>query len=120
MNIFLICPVRNVNPEFRERLDRFVAALERDECKVYYPPRDTDQNDDTGLRICKDNRAALWNADIVYFTWDGQSQGCLFDAGMAFAFGKKIIIVEGFVPKEMKTGKSFINMIMDWELNGAY
>lgn len=114
MNIFLICPVRNVLPEYKDGIDAQVTQLEQQGHKVYYPARDTNQDDPTGLNICNQNRQAIENADVIYVIWDGKSQGVLFDLGMAFAMKKKIRTITGYMPS-MSNGKSFQNMIYAWE-----
>lgn len=104
-NAFLICPVRGVDQtQTAER----VRALEADGWTVHWPPRDTNQDDAIGLRICRDNCAAIKKADTVFVIWDGLSQGCLFDLGIAFAFGKTITPLS--LPPRTE-GKSFQNMI---------
>jgi nucleoside 2-deoxyribosyltransferase len=106
MKTFLICPVRGHDmSETQEVVDR----LEYAGFDVYWPPRDTDQTDPIGLQICKDNRAAIEEADIVHIVWDGKSTGSLFDLGMAFALGKPVIPIS--LPPETEH-KSFQNMIM--------
>jgi len=105
---FLICPVRGHDPQ---ELDDIVKGLENSGYKVHYPPRDTNQVDNTGFMICSDNLNAIRQADVIHLVWDGISQGCLFDLGMAFALGKKLIIIS--VP-ELTTGKSFQNMANVW------
>src|SRR5690348_9799883 len=90
MKSFLICPVRGIDPATHEET---VRRLEGEGYVVHWPPRDTDQIDDTGLRICRDNMAAIAAADVVHVIWDGKSQGCLFDLGVAFALAKRIIPV---------------------------
>ena len=105
---FLICPVRGYDQTETERI---VKDLESQGYEVHYPARDTNQNDDTGYRICSDNKAAIIAADVVHFVWDGKSQGCLFDLGMAFALGKRVIPLE--MP-ESTIGKSFQNMVTKW------
>jgi len=105
---FLICPVRGHDPD---ELAELVADLESQGYKVHWPPRDTDQDDTTGLRICRDNLAAISKADVVFFYWDGKSQGSLFDLGMAFALDKKVIPIS--LPPATE-GKSFQNMVMEW------
>lgn len=87
---FLICPVRGYN------LADWMVVVQKLEgfgWKVHYPPLDTNQDDPVGLRICQDNFAAISRANVVFIIWDGISKGCLFDLGMAFALGKRIIWV---------------------------
>jgi len=105
---FLICPVRGHSAGETAAV---VKRLEDKGWEVHWPHRDTDQDDSTGLRICIDNRKAIKDADAVHVIWDGKSQGCLFDLGMAFAFGKPLIIIS--IP-EVDCGKSFQNMMMAW------
>jgi hypothetical protein len=105
---FLICPVRGHG---MGETASIVDNLEKDGWDVYWPPFDTDQDDDTGLRICQDNLAAIKDRPYIHFIWNGESQGCLFDLGMAFALGKKVIVVS--IP-ELTEGKSFQNMVTEW------
>lgn len=106
---FFICPVRGAD---QTKVSKIVANLESDGWDVYYPPLDTDQNDSTGYRICIDNLAAIKNAEMIFIYWDGKSQGCLFDAGMAFALDKPITIIG--IPM-LDSGKSFQAMFTEWE-----
>jgi hypothetical protein len=92
MRIFLICPVRGITPEEKAATEKYVSELESASNIVHWPPRNTDQNDPIGLRICQDNRQAIVDATEVHVWWNGQSQGSLFDLGMAFALNKKIIL----------------------------
>lgn len=108
--MFLICPVRGHDPK---ELESIVDELEK-EYWVYFPPRDTNQIDHTGYRICQDNLRAIKAADVVGIVWDGKSQGVLFDAGMAFALGKKIKVIN--VP-DLLGSKSFQDMFTEWETN---
>ena len=105
---FLICPVRGYEQTETEKIVKY---LEGQGYQVYYPARDTNQNDDTGYRICSDNKAAIIDADVVHFVWDGKSQGCLFDLGMAFALNKRVFPVS--MP-ELTGGKSFQDMVARW------
>lgn len=113
MKIFLICPVRDANKEQLEKLDNYIATLESSGHKVHYPKRDTNQNDETGFRICSQNADAIKNSDEVHIFFDPSSQGSLFDLGVAFAFSKKLIIanIDELTPT---VGKSFTNMILEW------
>ena len=108
MKTFLICPVRG--HDMQETIE-IVNALEKEGYKVHWPPCDTDQIDQTGLRICQDNRMAILEADVIHFVWDGKSQGCLFDLGMAFMANKRVIPI--MIP-ELTDGKSFQNMVNEW------
>lgn len=108
MKTFLICPVRGIDPETQREV---VGSLEANGLLVHWPPRDTAQDDPTGLRICSDNLKAIRAADVVHVIWDGKSQGCLFDLGMAFALGKWVIPLD--LP-DFTDGKSFQNMVMAW------
>lgn len=115
MKIFLICPVRNATWEQLAAMATWINRAEALEGhKVYYPARDTDQNDPIGYRICADNRHALENADRVAVFFDKESQGSLFDLGMAFALRKPIEIVNKS-EIEPTEGKSFTNMLLEWE-----
>ena len=89
----------------------YVSSLEAEGIRVYWPPRDTDQDDPIGLRICSDNRAAMEGADVVRVVWDPESQGSLFDLGMAFAMRKPIYLVnrKDIKPTEKK---SFTNLLL--------
>ena len=105
---FLICPVRGHDPQ---EYANVVARLEGEGWVVHWPPRDTDQNDETGYRICADNRAAIEAAERVFVVWDGKSQGGLFDLGIAWALRKPITVIEAPEPTE---GKSYQNMMRKW------
>lgn len=105
---FLICPVRGRNPA---SWAAEVAKLEADGWAVHWPPRDTDQNDPIGLTICRTNAEAIRVADAVHIIWDGQSQGSLFDLGVAFALDKPLYVIDVPAPSE---GKSFQNMMRAW------
>lgn len=115
MNIFLIAPVRGISENYRDGVAAQVAQLEALGNEVYWPMRDTTQQDPTGYRICQDNLAAIKAADAVFVMWDGNSQGCLFDLGMTFALGKP---VRGIDLPRMSRHKSFQNMVYDWEERG--
>ena len=104
---FLICPVRGHEMSETESI---VRELEN-EYLVHWPPRDTNQIDETGYRICTDNMNAIKNADVVHIVWDGKSQGSLFDLGVAFALGKQLIPIS--LPADTD-GKSFQNMMNEW------
>lgn len=115
MTIFLISPVRNVTKEEREKIEKYVAELERQGHAVHWPERDTNQNDKIGLRICRDNQWAIMNAREVHIWWQWtekrKSTGSLFDFGIAFALNKKILLAN---PDEVQPTpeKSFNNVLL--------
>lgn len=105
---FLICPVRGRDAhEFADA----VASLEAEGYDVHWPTRDTNQGDQIGHRICRENAAAIAKADVVHVIWDGKSQGCLFDLGVAFALQKPLKIID--IP-ENTPGRSFQSMLRCW------
>jgi len=110
MKTFLICPVRGYDPT---KWKPYVDALEKYGFEVHWPPRDTPQDDPTGLQICKYNSVAIWEADVVHVIWDGKSTGVLFDLGMTFALGKRIVVLSLPDPSA-DDGKSFQKMIRAW------
>jgi len=114
MKGYIICPVRNITKEDKEKVENFVQSLEARGWEIHYPPRNTNQHDETGLMICTENRKAIENSDRVFLYWDGKSTGCLFDMGMAFAFNKPLTIL--YIPPDDGSGKSFLKMPRAWEL----
>ena len=58
----------------------------------YIPGRDTQQTKTTAFDILRANYIAMKHSALrVYVIWDGQSQGTIFDMGMAYALGKEIM-----------------------------
>jgi len=108
MKTFLICPVRGVTLEESRQIGEFVSELEN-RSSVYWPSRDTDQDDLIGLRICSDNRAAMIDCDQVFVWWNSESKGSIFDLGMSFALRKPIFLANRVTPTEQK---SFENVLL--------
>ena len=113
MKTFLICPIAGYDQTPTEEI---VANLEANGWDVHYPARDTNQDSDTGLECCEDNRKAIVNADVVHVVFDGKSRGCLFDMGMAFALQKPIIVID--MP-EIESGKCFERAIRKYSLKSS-
>lgn len=91
--IFIICPVRELTPEEDYFLQNYISGLENRNCKVHYPPRDTNQNDPVGLNICTENRLAIINSDEVQIYYTSKSKGTPFDLGMTFMAEKPLYII---------------------------
>lgn len=120
MHIFVICTVRlGESNKARE----YVEKMESEGHIVHYPPRDTNQVDDTGgWKICNQNMLAIKEADEVHVFYDARSQGILFDLGISFSLKKKIKLIDVHSNNPAYddayrhiVGKSFPDMIRYWE-----
>lgn len=109
--VFIICSVRGMDAIYKSRLEKYAQSLEALGCIVYFPHRDTNQNE-SGLNICLQNRRAIKWADEVHIFYSGKSQGTHFDLGMAFMSRKKIKVVEN---EQYGEGKSYPRMIEEWQ-----
>lgn len=109
MKIYIICPVRNITESQVAEIENYVAELEKQGYKVHYPPRDVNQNDETGYNICEAHRYAMYTCDRVDIFWDINSKGSHFDLGMAFALKKEWKLVKAF--QEDNSGKSYLKVI---------
>jgi hypothetical protein len=113
--VFLICPVRSATDEQKQKMAEYIKALEDSGVSVYYPARDTNQEDigGGGWNICKANKKAIVKADEIHIFWDEKSTGSLFDLGMAFYAGKRLVVAN---PESIHTEntKSFHNLINHW------
>jgi len=115
--IFIICPVRNVDKETERILKDYVRKLEEEGHQVHYPSRDTNQNDPIGLRICGDNREALYEAQEIHIWFKKGSEGSIFDFGMYFMLlmfvpEKKLVLINKDQVKPTPE-KSFQNVILE-------
>ena len=110
MKIFIICSVRGVSDLYKHDLEKYVTLLENQGHTVHFPHRDTKQ-DARGIEICKQNRAAIEKADEIHIFYSKESQGTHFDMGVAFAYGRKIVVVENV---EYGPGKSYPRMLDEW------
>lgn len=111
-SIFVICPVREATEEEKKFIEDYVSMKEKEGYKVHYPKRDTDQTDPIGLRICRDNRNAIRDANEIHIYWNGKSKGSLFDIGMSFMAEKPIVLFNRDQVKKTPT-KSFENVLLE-------
>ena len=114
--IFLICPVRGIDPETKQAIAGYVRQIEAEDVEVYWPARDTDQTDQHGWTICTRNRSAILDANEIHIWYDPKSIGSVFDIGMVFAlFGvgwvKKVVIANPDAVQPTP-GKSFENVLL--------
>ena len=115
MKIFVICPVRNADPEVTAAIAEAVAELEAEGHIVHWPARDTDQKDPIGNRICAVNCQAIEEADRVIIWWDPDSQGSLFDIGMAWALRKPLSLMNHV---DFEPGKRSFAAMLNWWADG--
>ena len=111
MKIYILSSVRGASEDFKKHLEDYVNSLEEKGHKVHLPHRDTNQNA-RGYDICKQNTNAILFSDEVHVFYNSKSQGSHFDLGVAFAFNKKIVVIEN---EKIEEGKSFARMIKEWE-----
>lgn len=110
--IYIICPVRNVKPEQLALMRAYVRGLKHLGYTVHFPPDDVNQDDPSGREIVRHHYAAMTAADEVHVFWDKASGGSHWDAGMAYALGKRFVPVHNFHSDNY--GKSY------WKVMGGY
>lgn len=108
--VFIICIVRGASEEYVKKLETYVADLESKGVEVHLPHRDTNQTA-TGYEICTENMNAIAKANEVHIFYNSKSQGTHFDMGVAFAMGKRIVVVES---EKYGPGKSYPRMLDEW------
>ena len=108
--MFIICTVRGASEEYKKKLEDYVAQKEAEGWEVHLPHRDTDQNA-SGYNICMQNAKAIAMAHEVHIFYNPDSQGTHFDMGVAFAYGRKMVVVENV---EYGPGKSYTRMLDEW------
>lgn len=115
MKIYIICSVRNCTPQQKRDADAYVASLEKLGHNVHYPPRDVDQNDPTGINICKAHSEYMAQCDEVHLMWNTESNGSHFDLGMAWAYKKPIKLIVAY--QNDINNKSYLKVIKNWIYN---
>ena len=105
MNIYIICSVRDADPESTQRVRDYVESLRADGHTVHFPNDDVNQDDPTGARICAEHGKAMMEADAVHVFWDVNSKGSHFDLGMAYILRKNIVGVD--IAQPDPPGKSY-------------
>lgn len=110
MRIYIICPVRGISESTRSAIAAYVTGLE-EKHEVYWPLRDTPQDDPIGVEICRYNRRAIETCDEVWVWWDPTSAGSKFDLGIAWALRKPLRLIRQVT---QTTHKSFENVLLCW------
>lgn len=119
--VFIICPVRNVPSAINEKIAAYVAKLESDGCKVYWPYRDNphQNTDKVGTAIIDYNRSRMLWADETHIWYDKGSAGSRLDLGMFWVlveiYGPKKFIIINREEVQSTPEKSFENVILAFE-----
>lgn len=112
----MICSVRNATEEEKAKVLNYVEVLEKAGHTVRCPFRDTNQDDETGMRIVEEHEGDIIWADEIHIIWNSNSQGSLWDAAqtrMAMHFMPEKKIVVGNVGEINVTDhKSYSNAIL--------
>lgn len=112
--IFLICPVRNITEEQKKLINNYVSDIEEQGYLIHNPNRDTNQKDNIGFRICKDNGTAVAESQSIHIFYDSNSRGTLFDLGMSYYLKKPLVIANK--DTVLWNREDFgDNVILDWE-----
>jgi len=93
--------------KYRTKMRDFANICQRAGYMVRLPAFDSDAPDEIG--ICTQNLEGIKWADEVHIFWDNRSIGTIFDFGMCFALGKKVII--GYIET-----KTFEKLIRKYEI----
>ncbi|MDD3101544.1 MAG: hypothetical protein PHE59_00120 [Patescibacteria group bacterium] len=115
-NVYIICPVRKLTDQEKERILNYVEDLEKKGYIVRCPFRDTPQEDEVGLRIVTDHEIndILW-ADEIHIWWNPTSEGSLFDfaqARMLSHIKENKIILINVDEIEITSKKSYTNVLL--------
>ena len=92
-NIYILCPVRKASPDIRRFLEGYVTERESEGNKVHYPPRDVNQQDETGFKIMAAHKEAMKKSDEIHAYWSPESEGSVCDLGMALMSEKPLILI---------------------------
>lgn len=111
-DVYLVCPVKYATDEELEKIRKYVEQLESVGYKIYWPYRDTNQEDEIGLRISEDNCDAMMQSKEIHVWYSILSLGSIFDFGMAFTTDRPIILAN---PEAVTSteGTSFPNMLLE-------
>jgi hypothetical protein len=109
--IYIICPVRNVKEHDKKNIEDYVRMEEAKGNKVFYPARDTIQ-DDGIVNVLTSDREGMHKSNEVRVYYTEYSIGSIFDCGMAFMSYKPILLINREAVKPTP-GKSFENFLLE-------
>ena len=119
-NIYIVCSVRGLEKEEKKEIDEYVADLESKGYQVRLPYRDTNQNDEFGMRIVEEHEEDIIWADEIHVWWNPDSSGSHWDMGGArmaqkFMPEKKIILANTH-KLTVNKGKTYGNVLLAMHL----
>jgi len=115
--IYIICPVRKLTKHEKEVVLAYAQTLERDHGSIVRVPfRDTDQDDELGLRIIREHEDDIIWADEIHVWWNATSERSLWDFAQTrmarrFMPEKKIHLVN-VDEVEATDQKSYTNVVL--------
>ncbi len=116
-SVYIVCPVTSATPQQTAAIRAYVEHLEADGHRVYWPARDTIQDDPTGgWNVCEQNARAIMAADEIHVWWDRTSRGSIFDIGVAWALrmlgkSQRVVLANTF---DVPEGKAFEKVLLQW------
>lgn len=118
--IYIICPVRKLNEKEKNKILDYVNNLEKQGHQVKCPFRDTNQNDEIGLRIVEEHTQGILWANEIHIWWNPNSEGSVWDLAQTYLamkiMAKKLVLIN---PEniEITPHKSFTNVLIAIYLN---
>ena len=115
--IYIIMPIRNATTDEIQECAEYVRKLEDEGHEVFFPQRDAQQQDETGLKMIMEELETIATADEVHIMWDATSCGSHFNLGVAMALGKNLKLIHSFYP-DIET-QSYEKAMKQWILTNA-
>jgi len=112
MKIYIISSVRIASEDFKHKLNKYTAKLERLGYEVYLPHRDTNQSADA-MTITAANAAGMRNADIIHIFYDKNSKGSHFDLGFCYALNKPLLLID---VDENSKDEGIFDLVGQWSI----
>lgn len=113
--IYIICPVRKLTEEEKNKILNYVKELEKQGHTVKCPFRDTNQTDKIGLHIVEEHTQDILWADQIHIWWNPTSEGSIWDIAQSYLamrlMTKKMVLIN---PEdiELTPDKSFTNVVV--------
>jgi hypothetical protein len=115
MKIYIICPVKNIQPHQKDFIIRYMMDIANKGHKIH-SWLDVDQDDSTGYNITMGHLKGMESCDEVHIFWDKNSYGSHVDLGMAIALKKPIKLILQY--QDDIESKSYLKVIKEIENSG--